>query len=406
MDETTWHEAMAGYPVDRIDHAGLPGRPNLFDIAGFPNSELASSNTLAWLLDPTGSHGLGTLVLESLLARIDWGDAVSDDATVDTETVTGKNNRIDVLIRLPDLAVVIENKVLSGLYNDLADYREHAREENGTDAVVIVLRPHHRDDLDRYRSDGLEPETDLFEVLYDDLFDEILARMGPYVMDADPCGVDLLVQYIDNYSPRRTEEAMSEYERTISRFLERSRGIERQILAVRNDYDDYAIASKNKLHALMEAIKAKVSTGLKDPEGNAVTVKETIEVPKKAPSTYYGLIFHLAGHTDNIGIELLTDTNPWRMSDWGREDSPIATGKATFDSLIYKAYIDSRKRGKPDTAVRGLHDPFIRIFDDARLSTPFDILLEAMTKHFQEILELAWNTTLTWDTEDDHAIES
>ena len=221
--EIQWWNHLERYPNTSLEPAEIQERPNLFRIARFPNSELASSNTLAWLLDLMENHGLGTLVLESLLERVNRAGDVGSDVTVETETVTGKGNRIDVLVRLSNLATVIENKVLSGLGNDLADYRECARDENGTDAAVVVFRPQHQDDLDRYRNDGLEPGRDLFEVLYDDLFDEILARMGAHVMDSDPRGVDLLMQYIDSYSPKRKKVAMKEYERTISRFIERAR---------------------------------------------------------------------------------------------------------------------------------------------------------------------------------------
>lgn len=407
MDESPWHDAISRYPVDCLGRSGIPEHPNLFHIAGFPNSELASSNTLAWLLDPTGNHGLDTLALEALLALIGRDDAACDDAAVDTEVVTGKGNRIDVLVRLPDLAIAIENKVLAGLYNDLADYRDAAKEQNGTKAVVIVFRPHHQDDLGRYRDVGLVMGENLFEVIYDDLFDKILDRLGGRIMDADPRGVDLLMQYIDNFSPNRKKAAMKEYDQTIAQFIERTRGIEPQITAFCRDLSLYVEHASWKLGDLRKALLERIGEGsLIASDGSAVTVVNTWIYPSRSYIVephwkhvmFHVMVFRLQGRED-VAIELFANTYP-DYHDVCYDPARMSARPGSFDMLGYKAYRhcpgDTKKQMKRNVSRAGQGDGFYHVFEDARLSDPVERLCETIGNHYRDILASAWDMPLTW----------
>ena len=74
-------------------------------------------------------------MLKALLRTIHKEDMDVSDVSVSTEVSTGKNNRIDILLDLPELSIAIENKVDAGLYNDLADYRSWA--DNARDFAQI-----------------------------------------------------------------------------------------------------------------------------------------------------------------------------------------------------------------------------------------------------------------------------
>lgn len=408
--EIQWWNHLELYPNAPLEPAGIQERPNLFRVARFPNSELASSNTLAWLLDPMEDHGLGTFVLESLLERINRPGDVSSDVTVETETVTGKGNRIDVLVRLSNLAVVIENKVLSGPGNDLAGYQEYARDENGTDAAVVVFRPQHQDDLDRYRNDGLEPGRDLFEVLYDDLFGVVLTRMGAHVMESDPRGVDLLMQYIDNYSPKRKKAAMKEYERTISRFIERARGIEPQITAFCRALSLYSEHASWKLGDLCNVLQDRIQEGfLVASDGSLVMVAKPWIYPRQSyiaepywkHAMFHGMKFHLEGRTadEDVAIELFTNTYP-DYKDVCYDPVSMSARPESFDMLGYKAY--RYCQGRTDSQMKRnfsrpvSNNDFYHVFDDAHLSDPLDQLSETIGNHYRDILGRTWNTTLMW----------
>lgn len=392
MDEIQWAEALRGFSFDASDTL-TPERPNVFRIAGFPRREQVSSNMLAWLFDPQGNHGLGALAVETLLALIGRNGAATGEVAVDTEVRTDDGKRIDILICMSDLAVAIENKVDSWVYNDLAGYREYAAGENGTEAVVVVLTPHHQDNLCEYEKQGLVIKGNLFELLYDELFDGILGRLGGRIMDADPRGVDLLMQYIDNYSPERNENAMEERDDIIRRFTALTKDVGKEVIAFRQAFEDYAKQSKEKLLQLLSDVKGRIDEKMSDSEGNAVLVRDSWHWPAQA-SAYYGMTFHLDGQRD-VSIELITDTNPSHIGDWTREDCPIALGQATFDSLICKAYYEvGGHKNQKDNRLDG--EPFIRILDGVGLSMPSDELCEKVTERYRRILEKAWNTELTW----------
>jgi len=97
---------------------------NLFEVIGAVSNELRHSNFLGFLLDPYGSHGLGTQFLQRFLIRavaeaskpasisvLELGGLDLSEATVEREA-----GQIDVLITDPDnrLVVVIENKIEAG----------------------------------------------------------------------------------------------------------------------------------------------------------------------------------------------------------------------------------------------------------------------------------------------------
>ena len=194
----TWHDAIAVFtevPASSTEAT----RPNIFRIAGFPRRETVSSNVLAYFFDPAAGHGLKDLMLKALLRTIHKEDMDVSDVSVSTEASTGKNNRIDILLDLPDISIAIENKVDAGLYNDLADYRSWAAEQSNNDsAIVIVLHPFNKFVLkDHPSARGLVVGQDLFDVHYDELFRNALGMLGEYSLDADPRSVDLISRWAE-----------------------------------------------------------------------------------------------------------------------------------------------------------------------------------------------------------------
>ena len=193
IDESgTWHDAIARFTEVPVSSAEAT-RPNIFRIAGFPRRETVSSNVLAYFFDPAEDHCLKDMMLKALLRTIHKEDMDVSDVNVSTEVTTDKNNRIDILLDLPELSIVIENKVDSGLNNDLADYRSWAAKHSGNEAIVVVLHPFDNFFLENHPSArGLVVEQDLFNVHYDELFSNALGMLGEYSLDADPRAVDLL----------------------------------------------------------------------------------------------------------------------------------------------------------------------------------------------------------------------
>lgn len=104
---------------------------NIFKILGIERMEIRHSNFLAWLLDPSGTHGLGTLFLKRFLRDIfllDSPESINEvglhDANAQRVEVRREWRNIDILLIANDLVVCIENKVdSSDNQRQLARYR-------------------------------------------------------------------------------------------------------------------------------------------------------------------------------------------------------------------------------------------------------------------------------------------
>lgn len=115
---------------DRLD-LGLKN-PNIFQILRITNNEIRHSNFLAWLLDPNQSHKLGDIFLKRFLREVFSSDKFDNVDQVDVEgmslskvEVLREFKNIDILLKLDNVVVCIENKVLSKEHsNQLKRYKE------------------------------------------------------------------------------------------------------------------------------------------------------------------------------------------------------------------------------------------------------------------------------------------
>lgn len=115
---------------DKLD-LGLKN-PNIFQILRISKNEIRHSNFLSWLLDPNQSHKLGDVFLKRFLREVFSSDKFGYVDQIDVEgmdlskvEIQREWKNIDILIRLNDVVVCIENKVLSKEHsNQLTRYKE------------------------------------------------------------------------------------------------------------------------------------------------------------------------------------------------------------------------------------------------------------------------------------------
>lgn len=92
------------------------GPRDLMSVLGATDDELSHSRVLAWLLQPTGRHGLGSSLLERIL-KAGWPDLPIPDlgtAIVRREVTRSDDlatTRADVVVMVGATVMVIENKV-------------------------------------------------------------------------------------------------------------------------------------------------------------------------------------------------------------------------------------------------------------------------------------------------------
>jgi len=122
-------------------------KPNIFSALRLAHHEIRHSNFLGWLLDPNQTHGLGSKFLKLVLSDI----LLDERAKGISVTTVGKLKLekakifrewkdIDVLIKIEDLIITIENKVWSAeSKHQLQKYKNIIDAEFGASRKVFVF---------------------------------------------------------------------------------------------------------------------------------------------------------------------------------------------------------------------------------------------------------------------------
>ena len=178
--KTYYDKILKDEDFDKLD-LGLKN-PNIFQILRITNNEIRHSNFLSWLLDPNQSHKLGDIFLKRFLREVFSSDKFSGIDQVDVEgmdltkvEIYREWKNVDILIKLEDVVVCIENKVLSKEHSDqLKRYRKIIESEfSQHKKTYVFLTP------EGYES---ENETELYEpISYHfivDTLDRILSVYG------------------------------------------------------------------------------------------------------------------------------------------------------------------------------------------------------------------------------------
>ena len=228
-DYDDFQALLDSYSVHAI---GANEPPTLMEIAGIPHWENVYSNILAFLLDTQKVHGFEQLFIRSLMAvyrcRCPAGwpmegldlESVQATESVEREARTDSDKRIDILIECTDCVVCIENKIWSGLHNDLGDYRKHCEALSDGDrnrVVGIVLSP--------YRVTDPSLHAHLFvSITYGDLANEVRQRMGGHIGSRNTKYQYLLFDFLEQISRLSRANTMSDDQRKFLDFWRKNKG--------------------------------------------------------------------------------------------------------------------------------------------------------------------------------------
>ena len=146
---------------DKLD-LGLKN-PNIFQILRISKNEIRHSNFLSWLLDPSQSHKLGDIFLKRFLRKVFSSEKFGELDQVDVEgmdltkvEIQREWKNIDILIKLKNVVVCVENKVLSKEHsNQLVKYKEIIENEfPNFQKTFVYLTP---------EGDSSEDESEVYE---------------------------------------------------------------------------------------------------------------------------------------------------------------------------------------------------------------------------------------------------
>jgi hypothetical protein len=122
-----WHArvtAMASQAATLREAGRWIGGPvDLLSVVGLRSYELIHSAAVAWLLEPTRKHGLGTAFLERVLEHCFPGEAFAGLGSARCEReVERVQGRVDIVVWGEEWALIIENKVYSPEGDGQCDY--------------------------------------------------------------------------------------------------------------------------------------------------------------------------------------------------------------------------------------------------------------------------------------------
>ncbi len=300
-------------------------RPTFMDVAGYPHYENVCSNILAFYLNPTEAHGLGNLVLRSLLRTLGHPDVSLGQTTVERERMTFNGGRLDLLIDTEIVTIGIEHKVYATVYNDLDDY---AKTVDGYAASISANKKTLKVVLSLTPAYETQRHQGWHDVTHTNLWREVRALMGDYAGNADLKWLTYLLEFMQSMSNLAGDNV--ELKAVEQFFVDHSETID-QLIATRQDLLRKLSARRPELLTLLSSL-----------------VSEKID---KGPYLYSTdrIVLDLStclsgsqqGDAPEIAFDLFVGTKGWDLQMFGRG----ACGGAYWSKLIGRPPLASRLVG-------------------------------------------------------------
>jgi len=170
----------------------------------------------------------------------------------DREVTTKRGNRIDLVINTDKYLIGIENKIYSGIANDLSDYAAFLNERKEDKELLLVLLSL----FDNGKTTMLS-EADFRNITYTEYFKYIELLMGRYLQHANNKYLFFLIDFI---STIRNLEKGTQMNKELLSFLTDNIGdVEGFMSEIKKVQDEM----RNKVKALADLIDAEDKTDIK-----------------------------------------------------------------------------------------------------------------------------------------------
>jgi hypothetical protein len=188
-------------------------RRNILEIAGYPSWENVMSNLLAFYFDENEQHNFGRAIFNALIVTIKLKEDSISDLPEDNYIVSRETDRIDILLTSSnrvddkaDWAILIENKINAGLYNDLGKYwkKTNAKTKIG---IVLSIKPVGN----KLLKELTVPGVSFVNILYSEFVTEIKNILPALFEKSDDRHLLYLKDFIENIltfydNPMKTNE--------------------------------------------------------------------------------------------------------------------------------------------------------------------------------------------------------
>lgn len=180
MDKYLEYEKMLN-TLKGIDRDKNKSSKTFMEVSGYPHFENVASNILSFFFTTDEEHGLNDLFFRSLIEIItkENSDQVHS-VSAEREYVTLKNNRIDIVLSNDTYIIGIENKLFSGVQNDLIDYKKTINKiALNEDKIAMCILLSLKDE------NSIASSNCFKNITYDMLFSSVKKNIGNYIEYAD-----------------------------------------------------------------------------------------------------------------------------------------------------------------------------------------------------------------------------
>jgi len=266
------------------------------EIAGYAHYENVCSNILSFYLNPKDEHELKDLVLNSLMLLVDE-EFYCDEIKIDREYPTKNDKRIDIVMQTENHVIGIENKIFSGLYNDLSEYKDTVKSLcNGERKPVCIVLSLNKltspTDLEKMEQNDFE------NITYEQIFSNIKENIGEYISNANIGYVNHLMDFIKSIK-NLNQRTMEDKE-----FLEFFRKNYDTIIELMYYFEECDKQMHQKVYQLLEAMP------------KSEFVKPNIYKER-------ALCFNYIINSYNVCVDAYSIIKGWDISIWGKNRQSI-----------------------------------------------------------------------------------
>lgn len=284
-----------------IDFKTSKYKKTFMEVTGYPHFENVASNLLAFFFDPEEEHGLSDLFFQSLMSLVPGSvKSPTGAVSVQREYCTLSNNRIDLVLSSDSFILGIENKLYSGVQNDLQDYKntvENIATLEGKTPFCILLS--FRDE------NGVAQSNGFLNVTYAELFDSIKSSLGQYMLDASEAWLIYLKDFMTTIERLQTEEMIVDM-----KFLDFLKDNESDILEFLEKLND----AKKDFSIKTKSLRSMVDL---DSYRNSLNIVDACYNSSMDPySSFYIDINQDSGKI--LVIETYINASGWHIGVWNR----------------------------------------------------------------------------------------
>lgn len=316
---------------------------NVFSVLGLETKEvILHSKLLAELLNPYGSHGMGSYFLSSFLEKLNKELEIKfsldelDKTTIEIEKDTNGKGRIDIFIETPNDVIIIENKIYAG------DQEKQLKRYNEFLSENFEKKPKHILYLTLYGTEPSEYSTGKIKdnfwkcISYDKTIKKWLTQClnNNNISISDKVKI-VIEQYLDVINILTPNKSLFN-EKTSKNIIDL---IKNCSIIKQNYYELFWCLKEYSLVSLFSKYQVDYNTFLWN-KGSLLNIPITKN--KKYTFSFY-IQFDGANYTNmTYGIWITGGNKTERAKFMNNEDKPIQSGNATWTvKTLPKKYLNS-----------------------------------------------------------------